>query len=96
MISKKLCEKYERSPKEEPVTFFQYIDSYIKSVTTSKGKQTISAYKTSLESLREFQKKYKRKINFNTIDLDFYHEYTQWLMEVRMYSNNTVGKLLNN
>ena len=93
-IRKKLCEQYERTIKEEPLTFFQFIDQYISSVENLKRPQTVSAYKTSLESLREFQKKYRRKINFNSMDLDFYNDYTQWLMNERKYSNNTIGKYI--
>jgi integrase len=93
-IRKELCIKYERAAKDEPLTFIQFIDNHIESVTGQKRGQTISAYKTSLESLREFQKTYRKRIDFVSIDLDFYNDYTQWLVNEKKYSPNTVGKYI--
>jgi CRISPR/Cas system CSM-associated protein Csm2 small subunit len=43
------------------------------------SKATIQVYKNTLRRLKEFQTYRKRKIDFNTIDIDFYTDFTEYL-----------------
>lgn len=53
---------------------------------------TIKTYKTTLSHLSDFQKKYKRKIDFDTIDLDFYEDYKAYFITEKQVKINTAGK----
>lgn len=56
----------------------------------SKG--TIQVYKNTLNRLKEFDLIYKRKIDFKTIDLDFYSDFTKYLSKDLKLATNTIGK----
>jgi len=51
---------------------------------------TAKGYKSSLEILKGFQKVYKRKIDFETIDLDFYNDFIKHLTDQKL-STNYIG-----
>lgn len=53
---------------------------------------TIKTYKTTLAHLTEFQKTRKRRIEFNTIDLDFYEDYKAYFITEKKLKVNTAGK----
>jgi integrase len=52
----------------------------------------IASYKTVIGHLNSFSKSYKRKIDFNTIDQDFYEDYTTWLSTALKLKTNSIGK----
>lgn len=68
------------------------------------SKNTLKTYITTFKHLSEFNIKRKKGIDFNTIDLDFYGEYTEFLMRGQKthprtgkpvplnLSTNTIGK----
>jgi len=65
---------------------------------------TVKTYVTTFKHLSEFQLNYGREINFNSIDLDFYNDYVEYLMTGKKLhpktghlislnlSSNTIGK----
>ena len=93
-------------PAPEPpaqVDLFSFIDSFIENapqrVNIETGKpvnpRTIQKYRTTVRVLREFAERYKRPVNFDTMDLDFYGDFTAWLTKGRKnhpLSVNAVGK----
>ena len=93
-------------PAPEPpakANLFSFIDSFIENapqrVNIETGKpvnaRTIQKYKTTVRVLREFAKRYKRPVDFDTMDLDFYGDFTAWLTKGRKnnpLSVNAVGK----
>lgn len=96
-IKRKLNEELERKPTNSPLSFFQFAESYIESVKNLRAPLTITAYKNTLRHLKEFQKKFpQRKIEFDTIHLDFYNDFTEYLMKEKMFSVNTIGKQIKN
>ncbi|MDR1347345.1 MAG: site-specific integrase [Prevotellaceae bacterium] len=56
-------------------------------------------YETTIRQLAEYEKKYKTKLNFSDITLDFYHSFKNFLLEktyiknetVRHYAKNTIA-----
>lgn len=93
----------EPAPEEptEPALFSFIADFIEKSptrVNVDTGKtilyRTIQKYKTTLKVLHEFASIYPRKIDFDTIDLDFYGAFTTYLTTTRGYTTNNVGKYL--
>lgn len=95
-------------------TFFSFFEEIIKQSEngvrlhpkTGKpiSKNTLKTYVTTLKHLTEYQGTIKKKICFDTIDLDFYSSYTEYLMKGKKtnpktekqvllnLSTNTVGK----
>jgi integrase len=55
-------------------------------------KATIQIYQNTFKRLVNFQAKSKRKIDFNTIDLDFYTEFVEYLSKRLKLGINTMGK----
>ena len=53
---------------------------------------TIKTYVTTMRHLKEFKIVRGRNINFDNIDLEFYQEYTEYLIKELKLSTNTVGK----
>lgn len=87
-------------PEKERITFLQFFERYIEESKTrfnsSTGKLlahgTIKVYMNTLVNLKEFSEKKKRRIDFDTIDLNFYHDYLEFLSKEKNHSNNTVGR----
>jgi integrase len=55
------------------------------------SKSTISNYKGTYKALTELQATTRRIIDFNTIDLDFYTNFTEYLSKELNLSTNTIG-----
>lgn len=88
--------------KDKLYTFFGYYEDLIERSKNGKrlqsknakrfSKDTIQIYENTLDRLRNFQKTRKRIIDFKTIDLDFYHDFLQYLTEELDLATNTIGK----
>ncbi len=86
-------------PKE--IYLFDYIEKFIGRSTegtrmnTKTKRPTVNStnkgYTTTLNHLKEFQKIYKRRIDFDTIDIDFYNEYVKFLMHDLKLRYSTIG-----
>jgi integrase len=94
--------KYKsKSHKKEQVTLLSYFDEFVtrtkagnrfqpktgKPVCFDVGKH----YGTTCEILKDFQQVYSRKIDFNTIDHDFYVAFRGYLTINRNLALNTIG-----
>jgi hypothetical protein len=90
-----------RKKKEKPATFFSYYDDF--NDRSLKGKRlshttkkkialsTTKGYVTTLNHLKEFQKTYSRKIDFDTIDIRFHSDYINYLTVITQLGINTIG-----
>lgn len=56
------------------------------------SKATIQVYENTLNRLKAFGERNKRKIDFETINLDFYSDFTSYLTKQLKLASNTVGK----
>lgn len=88
----------------EKITLFGFInqiveDSYSGRRLTDNGTKfstyTIKGYKTTLNHLTKFQKGYRRLIDFDTIDLDFYDDFLNYFNKSN-YAINSIGKHIKN
>ncbi len=71
-------------PKQEKPSLFKLIDRFINGeIRDAKGKKkttaTIMSYKVALNHLKAFQLHSKLPVDFETIDLNFYHKYLSFL-----------------
>lgn len=82
-------------------TLMQFISAFISEAENGKinretgktlAKATVQIYKRTLERLREFESYYGKKVDFDTINLEFYDKWMEYLSVELQLSNNTVGK----
>ncbi|WP_299101986.1 site-specific integrase [uncultured Winogradskyella sp.] len=105
-VLKGLLEKIIRDSDEvkKPIaSFFEYADDFIES-KENQAKNigavklspiTVRSYKQTVNRLKEFNKKMKYNLDFDSIDLKFYYTFLQYLEE-NNYSINTIGKHIKN
>jgi integrase len=87
-------------------TFWGFFDNFLdrsKSGTrlhiqnnTPLALNTIKNFKNLYSHLQEFQNYQKRRIDFETIDMQFYNSFIQYLTERKLLAINTIGKLITN
>ncbi|GAB4007184.1 site-specific integrase [Spirosoma migulaei] len=83
-------------------TLFTFIDKFIENspqrINLETGKhineRTIKKYRTTVKALRNFASLYKRPVDFDTIDLDFYSDFTAYLTTKEGLAMNSVGKCI--
>lgn len=86
---------------ERRQSLFEFIETFIEEAQSSKvhrdtgkklSKVTIGSYKNVQRKLIDFQKYCNKRIDFDTIDMDFYSNWIEYLTNELKYTNNTVGK----
>jgi len=88
--------KPEPKPEPEPekITFFQAIQEYID--ITNKAPRTKISYSNTLSTLTKFNSTLKQDLTFESINMDFYEDFTTYLTYVLNYSKNTIGTRIKN
>lgn len=56
--------------------------------------RTIQKYKTLYKVLEDFKNRKNQSLDFNSINLDFYHDFLSYLMNELNFSTNTIGKYI--
>jgi len=87
-------------PATDKITLFDYIEKVIVDSTNGRrmkdgqklNDRTIQRYNTTKQLLQDFQKVYKRSIDFDSIDLDFYKDLNAYMVNVKDYKPATLGK----
>lgn len=64
-------------------------------VAGNKGWFITKAYKVTQNNLTAFDAQWSKKLDFDTIDLDFYEDYLKFLQKKRL-SENTIGREIKN
>jgi len=72
-----------------------FIEEFMVQSTVSKAKETIKSYKTTLNHIRNFATKNKQTVDFEDINIDFYHKFTGYLQGIGN-SKNTISKQIKN
>jgi site-specific recombinase XerD len=99
-LDKELKKRRDRS--EAETTLLPYFAQMIertengKRVIPGTGKpyseRTIKAYRTSYKTLESFAKSYRRKVDFDTVDQNFYEDFRAYLLKKQKKGVNTAGK----
>ncbi len=87
-------------PPVKGIGLFEYIETFIKDSETGRrlidggnvNERTIKRYRTTQSILLDFSKQYKRPLDFNTIDIDFYKDFNSFMAKVKDYAPATMGK----
>ncbi len=89
--------------REEKMTFFKFCNVFIankkKNLPKKRGgkSETVSVYEQAIKHLEEFQSSENYLVDFDTIDLEFYYEFLEYMQTKEKkdgdyYSENTIGK----
>lgn len=81
-------------------TLFGFIDRFIEEAKTRVNEKTgkpfsngiKKGYSQTLKVLKDFQQKKRKRIDFDTIDLNFYNEFTEYMATEKKYAINNIGK----
>jgi integrase len=73
---------------DQPFELMQYIEHFIQ--TSDKRESTKKSYRIVKNNLEEYQTKRKKHLTFNSIDIDFYNDFIQFLKS-KNYALNTIG-----
>ena len=74
------------------LTFYDFVEDFIKRSENTKKPTTIKDYLYTINCLKIFEKKNKRRIDWDTLDMQFYDEYTDYQFNVQGNSKNLLGK----
>jgi integrase len=70
----------------------RFVDGEIKYKGRDKSKGSLNNYRSVLLHLEAFQKKTGYKVDFETINLDFFYSYTTYLKKEKKLAPNTIAK----
>lgn len=78
-------------------SFFDYVENVLIEKSKKRvAKVTWQSYKRTLELIKYFEKEEKFKINFETVNMDFYYDFLEYLEDTHDMSPNTIGKQVKN
>lgn len=97
LVQELLKEKIDNTPQNisiqsEQISFFEFINQFIEQAKTIRKHETIKAYKSTLNHLKDYCHYYNKKLDFDNVDMDFYHSFTKYLSIDIGNSKNTVAK----
>jgi len=75
-------------------TLFDFITEFIEESKNVKQRGTICVYNTTLKHLKNYAEKKNRSLNFESINLMFYSNFTKYLSQDLEMSTNTIGKYI--
>ena len=86
----------------DKVFFLPFIDNFIDLAPTRfvKGKDkpvsngTIRRYRTTLNKLKQYEKRFKTKLKFTDLNLEFHKKFVNFLSKEQNISNNTISNYL--
>ena len=74
------------------LSFYDYVDEFIERSKNTKKANTISEYGYTLRDLKAFEKYFRRRIDWATLDMKFYDAYMDYQYNVKGNSQNLFGK----
>jgi integrase len=83
-------EKYE----EKPVTFYEYIDIFIKRVEADRTPGTLKQYRNARNRFKQFDTYRNIETTFENVDMTWYHAFKDYSIKIHNSQNNTIAKYL--
>ena len=74
------------------LTFYDFAEEFIKRSENTKKPNTIKEYIYTINDLKAFEKQNRRRIDWDTLDMQFYDEYLDYQLNVKGNSHNLFGK----
>lgn len=81
---------------------FRFIERYIEEAKIKTNQNTgrtfsgntIKLYKNSFNHLKEYARSQRKRVDFSTIDLDFYQDFMEYLTKTKGLATNTIGGIV--
>jgi integrase len=83
-----------KEDKRKRKTFFQCYAEYLEEVKRIRTVSTVKKYNTLLNHLMDFQRECNYKVEFESINADFFRKFIDYLLEVSDHINSTIAKNL--
>jgi len=80
--------------KQRKKTLIEFIDIFIEDSKNTKQPSTITVYNTTLKHLKNYAENKNKNIDFSSINLNFYSDFTKYLTQDLNMSTNTIGKYI--
>ena len=74
------------------LTFYDFVEEFIKRSENTKKPATIKEYIYTINDIKVFEKQNRRRIDWDTLDMQFYDEYLDYQLNVKGNSHNLFGK----
>ena len=74
------------------LNFYGFVEEFIKRSGNTKKPATIKEYIYTINDLKVFEKQNRRRIDWDTLDMQFYDEYMDYQLNVKENSHNLFGK----
>lgn len=92
---------FGKTSEKKELTFYTFSEQFIEqsknriidNTGRTLSKRTTAEYKKTLELLKDFEKKYRYAIHFESIDMNFYNLFVEYL-ESLDFGVNTIGKFI--
>jgi integrase len=78
----------------KPTTLADFAEKLTEELTGQRAASTLQVYRSTIQHLKDYEKKSRRTYTFEKIDLDFYNGFTSHLENAKGHSTNTVGKVI--
>lgn len=82
---------FNKANKNNP-SLLKFIESYIEECSRIKNPNTVRTYVTTYRHLQSYVQAIKTNLDYDSINLDFYNSYVNFLMNELNLSQNTIGK----
>jgi len=83
-----------KRPTAKLTTLADFATQLTEELVGIRAASTIQVYRSTIQHLRDYEKKTRRSYSFDSINLDFYNGFTSYLENVKGHSPNTVGKVI--
>lgn len=92
-LKQPVVEFLNRDENESSITLKKFIADFI--ATSTKKPNTVKQYNTSFNRVTAYESHTRKNLNFEDIDLEFYNDFTKFMME-KNYSLNSIGTSVKN
>jgi len=76
------------------ITFWEFVDEYLENGKVRLSSSTVKSYKTAVSNLKAYEKYSRSKLEFDNIDLKFYHDYMDYYIGYRELKISGFGKVI--
>jgi integrase len=91
MLKSKFLEEKSEAPQK---SFLGLFDQFIQRSAITRTKGTTKNYKNTLFYLKEFERERLYDYQFETMNIVFYDQFVEYLIDRKELSNNTVGRII--
>lgn len=92
LLKSELEIELEIKQQKSRITLFEFIEKYKEEGKSFKAKGSLQVYNSTFNHLKNYAKLKQKRVDFDTIDLNFYNDYVAYLINEANLATNTIGK----